>query len=185
MGELPAAAAVGARQRRQNHGWQAGGVAGRETPAVRAARRAGVEVTVHEWPWPDGDTVGEIVLAAAAEVGVDPAVVFKTLIVLVDGSPAVAVVPVEATTDLKAVAAALGGKRAAMAEPADAERLTGYVTGGISPLGQRRRLPTVVDASALDHPTIHVSGGRRGLELELAPADLIRLTEATVGAVTR
>ncbi len=96
---------------------------------------------------------------------------FKTLVADVDGVHTVAIVPVEAELDLKAL-----GKRAAMAKPADAERITGYVTGGISPLGQRRRLATVMDESALAHDTIHVSAGRRGLEIELAPADLLALT---------
>ena len=105
---------------------------------------------------------------------------FKTLVADVDGALTVAVVPVEAQLDLRAL-----GKRARMADASAAERATGYVTGGISPLGQRRALPTVVDASALDHETIHVSAGRRGLELELAPADLVELTGARVAPIAR
>ena len=117
-------------------------------------------------------------LEAAEALGVPPERVFKTLLAEVDGRLWVAVVPVTGQLDLKALAAAAGGKKAAMADAGDAERATGYVVGGISPLGQRKRLPTVVDASALDHATVHVSGGRRGLEVELAGADLVRLTGA-------
>jgi Cys-tRNA(Pro)/Cys-tRNA(Cys) deacylase len=120
----------------------------------------------------------------AAALDVDPARVFKTLVVAVDATLAIAVVPVEREANLKAVAAALGGKRAAMAERAEAERATGYVVGGISPLGVRRPLAMVVDASALHHPSVFVSAGRRGLELELAPADLVTLTAAIVGPIT-
>jgi len=114
----------------------------------------------------------------ADALGVPPGQVFKSLVTEVDGGLAVAVVPVTGELDLKALAAALGGKRAALAERALAERTTGYVRGGISPLAQRKRLPTVVDASALQFPAIYVSAGRRGLQVSLAPADLIRLTAA-------
>ena len=114
-----------------------------------------------------------------------PRPVFKTLLADVDGRLVVAVVPVDRSLDLKALATAVGGKRAVMAEPAVAERATGYVVGGISPLGQRRRLPTVVDASALDRPTMLVSAGRRGLDVELAPADLVRLTAAVTAPLAR
>lgn len=124
-------------------------------------------------------------LEAAAALGVPPERVLKTLVATVDGSLAVAVLPVTARLDLKALAAALGGKRAAMADPADAERATGYVVGGISPLGQRRALPTVLDAGAARHPTVLVSGGRRGLDVELAPGDLARLTKAVLADVAR
>ena len=113
-------------------------------------------------------------------MGVDPARVFKTLIAEVDGTYLVAIVPVLAEIDLRAL-----GKRAAMAKPADAERITGYVTGGISPLGQRKRLPTLLDESALASETVYVSAGRRGLEIELAPADLIALTRATERPIAR
>lgn len=124
-------------------------------------------------------------MEAAQALGLDPAQVFKTLLADVDGALTVAVVPVDRSLDLKALAAAAGGKRAVMAEPAAAERATGYVVGGISPLGQRRRLPTVVDVSALDWATVLVSAGRRGLDVELAPAELVRLTGAVTAPVSR
>ena len=144
-------------------------MAGKGTPAVLAAEKAGIVFSVHEYAHdPKAPSYG---LEAAEKLGIDPARVFKTLVADVDGTATVAIVPVEAELDLKAL-----GKRAAMARPADAERITGYVTGGISPLGQRRRLPTVLDDSALALDTIHVSAGRRGLEIELAPADLLALT---------
>jgi Cys-tRNA(Pro)/Cys-tRNA(Cys) deacylase len=120
-----------------------------------------------------------------AALGQDPAQVFKTLVARVDGALVVAVVPVAGQLDLKALATALGGRRAVMADPADAERSSGYVRGGISPLGQRRALPTVVDASALELPTVCVSGGRRGLQLELAPGDLVTLTGARTAPIGR
>jgi Cys-tRNA(Pro)/Cys-tRNA(Cys) deacylase len=124
-------------------------------------------------------------LEAAQALGVDPGQVFKTLLADVDGRLTVAVIPVDRTLDLKALAAAMNGKRAVLADPAAAEKATGYVVGGISPLGQRRRLPTVVDESALRWPTVLVSAGRRGLDLELAPVDLVRLTGAVTAAVAR
>jgi Cys-tRNA(Pro)/Cys-tRNA(Cys) deacylase len=124
-------------------------------------------------------------LEAAHVLGLDPAQVFKTLLASVDGALVVAVVPVSGLLDLKAVAAAVGAKKAAMADPADAERATGYVVGGISPIGQRRQHPTVIDESALGFDTIYVSGGRRGLDLGLAPADLVRITSATVAPIAR
>ncbi|MFV2121905.1 Cys-tRNA(Pro) deacylase, partial [Streptomyces sp. Act-28] len=122
---------------------------------------------------------------AAEALGVSPDRVFKTLVADVDGALTVAVVPVAGRLDLKALAAAVGGKRAVMADPAAAERTTGYVRGGISPLGQRKRLPTVLDASASRHETICVSAGRRGLEVELAPAHLAELTGAVLAPVAR
>ena len=124
-------------------------------------------------------------MEAAQSLGLDPAQVFKTLLADVDGTLTVAVVPVDRSLDLKGLAAAVGGKRAVMAEPATAERATGYVVGGISPLGQRRRLPTVVDVSALEWDTVLVSAGRRGLDVELAPADLVRMTAAVTAPVSR
>jgi Cys-tRNA(Pro)/Cys-tRNA(Cys) deacylase len=153
-------------------------VAGKGTPALAAAARAGVAFTVHEYRHdPRAESYG---LEAVEKLGLDAARVFKTLVADVDGALIVAVVPVEAQLDLRAL-----GKRARMADASAAERATGYVAGGISPLGQRRPLPTVVDASALDHDTIHVSAGRRGLELELAPADLVELTGARVAPIAR
>lgn len=124
-------------------------------------------------------------LVVAQALGADPARVFKTLVTEVDGTLTVAVVPVTGDVDLKALAQAAGGKRAALADRDLAEKTTGYVRGGISPLGQRKRLPTVVDASALDNDTIFVSAGRRGLQVQLPPTDLIRLTAATVAEVAR
>ncbi|MFD4573694.1 Cys-tRNA(Pro) deacylase [Streptomyces sp. NPDC058417] len=153
------------------------------TPATVALTAAGVPFTVHAYEHdPSHPSYGE---EAAEAMGVSPERVFKTLVADVDGTLTVAVVPVAGSLDLKALAAAVGGKRAAMADPALAERTTGYVRGGISPLGQRKRLPTVLDASATAHPTICVSAGRRGLELELSPTDLARLTGATLGAIGR
>jgi Cys-tRNA(Pro)/Cys-tRNA(Cys) deacylase len=148
-------------------------MAGRGTPAIAAVERAGIAFTVHEYAHDPG--VAAYGREAAEKLGLDPARVLKTLVADVDGVLTVAIVPVEAQLDLRAL-----GKRAALADARAAERVTGYVVGGISPLGQRRRLPTVLDASALAHTTVHVSAGRRGLELELAPADLVALTSATV-----
>ena len=146
------------------------------TPAVVAAQRAGISFALHEYEHdPKADSYG---LEAAARLGVHPERVFKTLVVSQDGTLAVAIVPVAKQVDLRAL-----GKRAALAERAAAERATGYVLGGISPLGQRKRLPTLLDESALVHETIYVSAGRRGLELELAPQDLARLTGARVAAI--
>ena len=154
------------------------------TPAVRALERARVAHTLHPYDpeHPADQGHGE---AAVAALGADPRQVFKTLVARVDGVLTVAVVPVAGSLDLKALAAAAGGRRAAMADPADAGRTTGYVLGGISPLGQRKALPTVVDESALDFATVMVSAGRRGLQVELAPADLVRLTRARTAAIGR
>lgn len=124
-------------------------------------------------------------LEAAEELGVEPARVLKTLLADVDGSLVVGIVPVDAQLDLKALASAVGGKRATMAEVARAERATGYVAGGISPLGQRTAHPTVLDDSALSFPTVLVSGGRRGLDVELEPGDLMALTGARVAPIAR
>jgi Cys-tRNA(Pro)/Cys-tRNA(Cys) deacylase len=151
-------------------------VAGRRTPAITAAERAGIAFRVHEYEHdPRAASFG---VEAVQKLGLDPARVFKTLVADVDGELTVAVVPVESQLDLRAL-----GKRARMADPKAAERATGYVTGGISPLGQRRLLPIVLDDSALAFETIHVSAGRRGLELELAPADLLALTGGRAAAV--
>lgn len=153
------------------------------TPAVTLAGRAGVEFQVHRYDHdPDAPSYGA---EAADALDVDPGRVFKTLVALVDDRPAVAVVPVSGELDLKALAAAVGGRRAVMAHPGEAERLTGYVLGGISPIAQKRKLTTVVDSGAERWPTVFVSAGRRGLELELAPADLVRLTGASTAALSR
>lgn len=154
------------------------------TPAVRAAERAGITFQLLRYDHdPAAPSYG---LEAAEALGVPPASVFKTLVVVTDaGRLAVALVPVDRSLDLKATADALGARRVAMAPAADAERSTGYVVGGISPLGQRRKLPTLVDASALALSQIHVSAGRRGLEITLAPADLVRLCDATIADLSR
>lgn len=150
------------------------------TPAVTAVRAAGLEHRLHDLG--AGHAPGDegYALAAARDLGVEPERVFKTLVADVDGALVVAVLPATETLDLRAL-----GKRAAMARPEQAERATGYVTGGISPVGQRRRLPTFVDETALLWDTVFVSAGRRGLELELAPGDLVALTGATVRDVSR
>lgn len=146
-----------------------------------ALARAGVAFTLHPYAHAEHNThYGD---EAAAALDVDAARIFKTLVVDVGGGLAVAVVSVAGQLDLKAVAVALGSKKAMLADPAVAARSTGYVVGGISPLGQRTRLRTVVDVSALDFPTVHVSGGRRGLQVELAPGDLVRLTAAIVAPI--
>jgi len=153
-------------------------MAGRDTPATTAARKAGVEHRVHEYAHdPDATSYG---MEAAEALGLDPARVFKTLVADLDGTLTVCIVPVAHELDLRSL-----GKRARLADTAKAERTTGYVAGGISPLGQRRALPTLVDETALDHDTVFVSAGRRGLEIELAPADLVRLTTAVVAPIAR
>lgn len=153
------------------------------TPATVALTKAGISFEVLAYA--HDPAVASYGMEAAEALGLDPRTVFKTLVAEVDGSPAVAVVPVAAQLDLKAFAVALGGKKAAMAEQAVAERVTGYVVGGISPLGQKRRLSTVVDASALEHPRVYVSAGRRGVDLGVAPDDLVRATGASTAAVSR
>jgi Cys-tRNA(Pro)/Cys-tRNA(Cys) deacylase len=154
------------------------------TPAVEAVRAAGVAFQILEYAHdPGAEAYG---VEAAEALHLDPAVVFKTLVVKLDGKTlAVGIVPVAARLDLKALAAALGARRAEMAPPAEAERATGYVLGGISPLGQKRALPGVLDESALLYDTIHVSAGRRGAEIALTPADLVRLIQARVAAIAR
>lgn len=147
------------------------------TPAVQAATRAGIAFRLHEY---EGVEVGEgdYAVAVAAAVGRPADQLFKTLVASVDGRLEVFVVPADRQLDLRAV-----GKRTTLAAQTDAERATGYVVGGISPLGQRRRLPTTVDESALAWDTILVSAGKRGLQIELAPADLVELTDANVATV--
>jgi Cys-tRNA(Pro)/Cys-tRNA(Cys) deacylase len=151
------------------------------TPALQALERAGASYAVHAY---EHDSRAESYgLEAAEELGAEPARVFKTLVIDVDGRLVVAVVPVDGRLDLKALARSVGGRRATLADPVVAERATGYVVGGISPLGQKRAHPTVVDSSALDHVTVLVSAGRRGLDVELAPADLVALTSATTAEI--
>ncbi|MFD7920366.1 Cys-tRNA(Pro) deacylase [Streptomyces sp. NPDC059740] len=156
---------------------------GAGTPATVALTGAGVPFTVHSYAHdPAAPSYGE---EAAAALGMEPERVFKTLLAEVDGALTVAVVPVSGSLDLKSLAAAAGGKRAVMADPAAAERATGYVLGGISPLGQRRRLRTVVDVSAESFETVCVSAGRRGLEVELAPAALVGLVDGVLAPIAR
>lgn len=151
------------------------------TPALRLLEAEGVAHVVHAYqPGP-----GAYGAAAAAALGVEPDRLLKTLLADLDGRLVCAVVPASGSLDLKALATALGGKRAVMAEPATAERSSGYVVGGISPLGQRTSLATAVDETAQLYDTVYVSAGRRGLSLELAPADLLRLTAAVVADLAR
>lgn len=153
------------------------------TPATAALTRAGIAFTVHAYEHdPKAESYGE---EAARALGLDPHRVYKTLFCSLDRKLCMGIVPVVARLDLKAVAAALGDKSAAMADPADAERASGYVVGGISPVGQRRAHPTVLDESALAFPTIFVSGGRRGLDIELDPADLLAITSAVTTPISR
>ncbi|MVA75974.1 Cys-tRNA(Pro) deacylase [Auraticoccus sp. F435] len=159
------------------------GRAGAATPALEVLTAAGTAHTLHPYEHTEGEThFGQ---EAVAALGVPAERVLKTVVADCGGELVVTVVPVARQVDLKALAAALGAKKAAMAAPAAAERSSGYVVGGISPLGQRTRLRTVVDASALDHTTVLVSAGRRGLQVELDPADLVALTGAEVAAVGR
>jgi Cys-tRNA(Pro)/Cys-tRNA(Cys) deacylase len=149
------------------------------TPAVQAAKRAGIEYRLHEYEGVEvGD--GDYAVAVAAALNQPPGRLFKTLVASVDGRLEVFVVPADMQLDLRAV-----GKRAVLADRAAAERATGYVVGGISPLGQRKRLPTTIDPSALEWESVLVSAGRRGLQIELAPGDLVRLTDATVASIVR
>lgn len=151
------------------------------TPALQLLQKSNVAHTLH--PYEHADAAKAYGLEAATALGVAPEQMFKTLLADVDGNLVVGIVPVAGTLDLKALAKAVGGKRAAMADATAAERATGYVVGGISPLGQRRRLPTVLDESAGSFATIYVSAGRRGLQVELSPDDLGRLTTATIAPI--
>jgi Cys-tRNA(Pro)/Cys-tRNA(Cys) deacylase len=157
-------------------------VAGQATPATAVLAKNKIQHTLHPYQVdPDTPNYGA---AVADALGVSPDRVFKTLVTEVDGALTVAVVPVTGDVDLKALAAAAGGKKAGLADRTVAERTTGYVRGGISPLGQRKVLPTVIDASAGSHDTIFVSAGRRGLQVELASTELVRLTRATVAVIS-
>ena len=160
------------------------------TPAIDIVRRAGVVHTIHEYELPerhgrDREARPSYGLEAAAALGVEPGRMFKTLVANVDDWLVLAVVPVDRELDLKRLAAAVGGRRAVLADPAAAERATGMVVGGISPIGSRRPLAVVADLSILDHETVFVSAGRRGLQLELVPADLVRLSKAQTTRVAR
>ena len=156
------------------------------TPAIETAKKANIAFRVHEYQHdPTVKSYGE---EAADALGISHDRVFKTLVAATDGNPAqlaVAVIPVAKRLDLKALAAAMGVKKMAMANQGDAERATGYVIGGISPLGQRKRLPLLMDESALACETIYVSAGKRGLEIELAPRDLLTLSKGTTAAIAR
>ncbi|WP_410609666.1 Cys-tRNA(Pro) deacylase [Amycolatopsis sp. lyj-109] len=156
-------------------------MAGKGTPATALLGKQKVAHTLHAYDHdPRAESYG---LEAVEALGLDRARVFKTLVAEVDGRLVVGVVPVTGQLDLKALAAAAGGKKAKMADPAAAQRATGYVLGGISPLGHRSRLPVVIDASAAGFETVFCSAGRRGLEVELAPGELIRLTGAVVASI--
>ncbi len=164
--------------RRSTQGARKGG-----TPATAALERAGVAFTVH--PYEHDPAAASYGQEAAERLGLDPGAVFKTLVADVDGRLVVGIVPVSGQLDLKALAASVGGKRAALADPAAAERTTGYVLGGISPLGQKKGLPTVIDGSALQQPMVYVSAGKRGLDIGLAPQDLVDLLEASIAPIGR
>ncbi len=152
------------------------------TPAINAAKKAKIPFSIHEYS--HDPTCASYGLEAAEKLNIAPDRVFKTLVVDLGGELVVAIVPVDAMLGLKNIAKAAGAKKASMADTALVERSTGYVLGGVSPLGQKKRLRTFIDASALAHPTIHVSAGRRGLEIELAPNDLARLTSAQFADLT-
>jgi Cys-tRNA(Pro)/Cys-tRNA(Cys) deacylase len=154
------------------------------TPAIESATRAGISFDIHEYDHdPQAESYG---LEAAEKLKAETEKIFKTLVIQSDKNAlAVAIVPVQKTLDLKAVAAALGVKKVRMADKAQVERTTGYFVGGVSPLGQKRRLPTLIDSSASDHELIFVSGGRRGLDISLSPKDLARLCEATLIPISR
>ncbi|MDN4482530.1 Cys-tRNA(Pro) deacylase [Demequina lignilytica] len=158
--------------------------AGGATHAVHALIESGIPHTLHPY---DHDPASDLSygLEAAAELGVEPDQVFKTLCAYVDGRLSVGIVPVSGMLDLKALAHALGGKKAEMAPPADAERATGYVVGGISPIGQRKALPTAIDETVELWDTVYVSGGRRGLDIGLAPADLIAATGGVTAPIAK
>ncbi|MEZ5119205.1 MAG: Cys-tRNA(Pro) deacylase [Candidatus Nanopelagicales bacterium] len=154
---------------------------GASTPAMVALHEAGIPFAVHEYRH-DPDTTAYGAEAAKA-LSLDPQRVFKTLVADADGTLVVAIVPVSGQLSLKALASAVGAKRAVMGDPKKVEKTTGYVLGGVSPIGQRKALPTILDVSALDHSTVFVSGGRRGLDLELKPEDLISATRARTAPI--
>ena len=153
-------------------------ILGPVTPAIRELEAAGIAFSVHEYA--RGESLHDFGLEAADKLGLDPDQVFKTLLVTADGTPAVAIVPVSCKLSFKSVGKALGAKRVEMCDPAVAERITGYVRGGISPFGQKKRLVTVLDEMATVFDTIYVSGGKRGLDLGVGTQDLIDVLDATV-----
>ncbi|NRD25589.1 Cys-tRNA(Pro) deacylase [Frigoribacterium sp. VKM Ac-2836] len=161
----------------------AGGARGPATPATVALAAAGIPFTAHTYE--HHDTATNFGAEAAAELGLSEERVFKTLVVDADGTLVVGVVPVAGRLDLKALAASVGAKKASLADPALVERRTGYVVGGISPLGQRTAATTVVDASAASLDSVFVSGGRRGFDIEIAPDDLVRATGGTYASIRR
>jgi Cys-tRNA(Pro)/Cys-tRNA(Cys) deacylase len=151
------------------------------TRATRMLERAGVAFTVHGYDYdPDADSVG---LQAAEALGEPPERVLKTLMALVDGQPACVIVPSDREVSMKKLAAALGGKSAQMMKPADAERISGYKVGGISPFGQMRRVPTLIEAQALKHDLVYMNGGQRGLQVRLTPQDAVAVLGATAAPV--
>ena len=153
------------------------------TPATLALTKAGVTFTSHVYDHDPGAT--SYGLEAAAALDLPPDQVFKTLMARVDGRPVIAIVPVSMMVDLKSLASAASARKAEMADPDDAQRITGYVVGGISPVGQRKASPTYVDESATAFDVIYVSGGRRGFDIGLAPVDLVRMTNGEVAAIAR
>ena len=153
------------------------------TPATVALERAGIAFTPHAYEHDPANT--NFGIEAADVLGLDPEQVFKTLLADLDGALVVAIVPVGGKLDLKALAAALGGKKAVMADPAVAQRKTGYIVGGISPIGQKTPHPTVLDETAELYASIFVSGGRRGFDIELAPADLLAVTNGRIAAIAK
>jgi Cys-tRNA(Pro)/Cys-tRNA(Cys) deacylase len=151
------------------------------TRATAALEKAGAAFTVHTYDYdPDADRIG---MQAAEALGEPPQRVLKTLMVLVDGKPGCAIVPSDAQVAMKKLAAALGGKSAEMMKPADAERVTGFKVGGISPFGQMRKVPVAIEAAALEEAYVFINGGQRGLQVKLAPGDAARVLEATVAPV--
>lgn len=159
------------------------GAKGGGTPATTALAEQGVPFVLH--PYLHDPETASYGLEAAEKLGFDARRVFKTLLADIDGDLVVAVVPVSGQLDLKALASAVGGKKAVMADPERAERVTGYVVGGISPIGQKRPLPTVIDVTAMEHQSVLVSGGRRGLDIEIMPEHLVRVTNARAAPIGR
>ncbi|MBZ6076446.1 Cys-tRNA(Pro) deacylase [Microvirga puerhi] len=151
------------------------------TRATLVLQQAGVAFTVHSYDYdPNAERIG---LQAAEALGADPNSVLKTLMVLVDAKPACAIVPSDREVNLKKLAASLGGKSAQMMKPADAERLTGYHVGGISPFGQKKRVPTIIEESAFAHESVFINGGQRGLQVQLKPADAAKVLDAKKAGV--